>query len=125
MMTAVACDHWMPEEQTIAKAQSSRCTREILMWCRREGDSRRSIEAGRHEAYVHAARRLHCIEQIFHRSLQLLERCGAVRGDQRLHTVVGLCDRFGNLRYQDTSHTHNDVLQRWTHELDESRHRNI
>ncbi len=26
MMTAFARDHWMPEEQTIAKAQSSRCT---------------------------------------------------------------------------------------------------
>ncbi len=37
MMTAFARDHWMPEEQTIAKAQSSRSTREILRWCRREG----------------------------------------------------------------------------------------
>src|SRR5260370_39637931 len=27
MMSAFARDHWMPEEQTIAKAQSSRCSR--------------------------------------------------------------------------------------------------
>jgi len=60
-----------------------------------------------------------------HRTLQLLERGRAVRGDQRLHTVVGLCDRFGNLRYQDTSHTHMTFSKGGLMSWNESRHRNI
>ena len=46
------------------------------------------------------------IEQIFYRTLQFLERGRAVGGDQRLDTVVGLGDRFRNLRCRDMSGTH-------------------
>src|ERR1700735_2666260 len=60
------------------------------------------IEAGT----VQFARCLHSVEQILNRTLQFLERRIAVAGDDRLHAVISLDHRLGNLRGKDTSENH-------------------
>jgi choline dehydrogenase len=46
MMAAFARDHWMPEEQTIAKARSSRCTRAFDLHIYPVGGPDRTTETG-------------------------------------------------------------------------------